>query len=355
MNAMKTIKIFGIILATLVSPFSAQAETISYKPSFDCTKATIEIEKTICSVKALADADAELGLIYKNLFSNLPESEKNRLRKEQIEWLASRNTSCLSPKANVICIQNLYFKRMNTLDNWKTSEAEHSQWKVWSADGKGVSYSLCKLKKQKSVTENIENNILALHYDINWIKQDKEKKGEEFKLNLQVVPIGRWFKFEVYDVYNSVFQTKQIVLKAGEDDYRIIYSLWPISGEFDNFPPPPTEIKKVDGNEIIISKVHVWRDEHYEHYIYYDTQANAPVIKELVESIAIKAKGRINGKFKVSCETDIDQMTFYCHLFDIKADRLGDPYLKGKLTGTIGFDNGEIILRKETVAITPEK
>ncbi len=121
----KSFSISLIAPALLLATLSANAETIQYSTSFDCKKAASQIEKTICESKPLADADVELGLIYKNLISNLDPRDKRLLKKEQIEWLKKRNTSCPS-SSNVACIQALYAQRIEALKKWKQSTKDVS-------------------------------------------------------------------------------------------------------------------------------------------------------------------------------------------------------------------------------------
>ena len=120
MAATKSLNISAILFAPLLLCFSANAVADQYATSFNCTKASSQIEKTICRTKALADADIELGLIYKKLFSNLQASERKQLKEEQIEWLKTRNNSCLAP-VDVTCMQALYSQRIEALKKWRPS------------------------------------------------------------------------------------------------------------------------------------------------------------------------------------------------------------------------------------------
>ena len=73
------------VLALLVGFNSVQAA------SFNCSKAQTELEKLICSDRALNKADETLGQIYSRLRKALPKAEANRLKKEQIAWLGFRS------------------------------------------------------------------------------------------------------------------------------------------------------------------------------------------------------------------------------------------------------------------------
>jgi uncharacterized protein YecT (DUF1311 family) len=70
---------------------------VPFAPSFDCTKASKEREKAVCSSKKLADADVELNAVYKKVRSSLPKKEQILLLKEQLRWL--REVDFLSDKS----------------------------------------------------------------------------------------------------------------------------------------------------------------------------------------------------------------------------------------------------------------
>lgn len=132
----RDIVIILFIFFTLNATF---ADTTPFNASFDCTKATTEIEKSICGSKALSNADAELGMIYKNLILNLPAAEKKRLRSEQIEWIRVRNSSCQNPKKNEDCVLALYTGRIDALKKMTSSAGERSRQIITKGDRKLLS------------------------------------------------------------------------------------------------------------------------------------------------------------------------------------------------------------------------
>lgn len=94
-----------------------QGRAQSFRTSFDCANARSEIEKSICGVKELAEADVELSAIYNSLQSNLPASEKIQLKRDQLDWLKNRNATC-SKSVNIAdCIQSFYINRIDALRN----------------------------------------------------------------------------------------------------------------------------------------------------------------------------------------------------------------------------------------------
>ena len=87
----------------------------SYKASFDCAKAESKIEKTICSVEDLASEDFMMASIYRSLQASMPPPEINQLKREQLDWLKTREKSCNDAMNIVNCLQGLYVERIATL------------------------------------------------------------------------------------------------------------------------------------------------------------------------------------------------------------------------------------------------
>lgn len=72
-----------LVLVSIVSVHAAM-------PGFDCSKATTEVEKLICSDDRLADLDKQMADVFRALLSGLGENEKKAVKKEQNLWLKSR-------------------------------------------------------------------------------------------------------------------------------------------------------------------------------------------------------------------------------------------------------------------------
>jgi len=67
-----------MILAALALAASA--------PSFDCKKASIEIEKKVCGDEVLARSDQAVAVLFRSIRKQNPKAAR-----EQREWLADRN------------------------------------------------------------------------------------------------------------------------------------------------------------------------------------------------------------------------------------------------------------------------
>lgn len=102
--------VFGLVIA-LASPAIAQRG-----PSFDCSKASNIIERTICKEPELATADRDLAAIYGALAGRLAAPAKEHLAKDQVRWITDRNRDCAAEPDDVaVCLRNRYTARTATL------------------------------------------------------------------------------------------------------------------------------------------------------------------------------------------------------------------------------------------------
>lgn len=82
-----------------------------YDGGFDCKKASLQIEKKICSDKQLYDLDTMMWLAYKKALAN--PLIRDNLKSEQQIWLTNIRNEC----QNYECINQVYRKRISTLNN----------------------------------------------------------------------------------------------------------------------------------------------------------------------------------------------------------------------------------------------
>ena len=93
--------------------FSIMACSSNYAASFDCNKASSDVEKMICSDHKLSRLDDYLSQNYKIAMSpDMPEGSKSKIRESQIDWLNKRN-ACTDAQ----CIERMYSKQMDYLWN----------------------------------------------------------------------------------------------------------------------------------------------------------------------------------------------------------------------------------------------
>ena len=108
------------VSTTSCHSFSTKDEGIApiktpHGPSFDCTKASLNVEKMICSDTELSELDTQLNEAYKQELAeavkvNSDEFNINTVKKEQNDWLRKRNK--LNEKSS---IENLYKDRITKL------------------------------------------------------------------------------------------------------------------------------------------------------------------------------------------------------------------------------------------------
>ena len=89
--------------------------------SFDCTKASTPLEKTICGNSKLSDLDEKLAEAYKIARANSQDPAKLKL--EQIEWIKEAR-NCQSDAS---CIERSYNKRLSELDPQPVKVTQETQ------------------------------------------------------------------------------------------------------------------------------------------------------------------------------------------------------------------------------------
>jgi uncharacterized protein YecT (DUF1311 family) len=89
-------------------------QTGPFKTSYDCGKATQEVEQAICYSVRVSALDVELGALYGERLRSLPPDERAAFREWQRAWLAQRN-KCVIYKWWVECLSELYRQRITEL------------------------------------------------------------------------------------------------------------------------------------------------------------------------------------------------------------------------------------------------
>jgi uncharacterized protein YecT (DUF1311 family) len=68
------------------------------QPSFDCAKAKTEAEKAICGNPELAAADTAMNKAFAALSKSIAADQQAALRRDQIDWIKSRDGTCFEKK-----------------------------------------------------------------------------------------------------------------------------------------------------------------------------------------------------------------------------------------------------------------
>src|SRR6185437_11814633 len=78
-------------LLALAKPAVAQQA----KPSFDCAKASTDVEKLVCGSPELAKADSDLAAAYTALAAKLDAKAKEHLARDETGWIVRRSHECV--------------------------------------------------------------------------------------------------------------------------------------------------------------------------------------------------------------------------------------------------------------------
>jgi uncharacterized protein YecT (DUF1311 family) len=87
----------------------AAADPSPFAPSFDCTKASNGQEKLVCDDRDLSKIDVDLSQAYAK--AKEKTTDKDRLKKEQLEWIKFSLRAC----SDKTCLINTYQKRISAL------------------------------------------------------------------------------------------------------------------------------------------------------------------------------------------------------------------------------------------------
>jgi len=128
----------ALTLASL-APTAAQAPA---KPSFDCAKATGEVEKMICQDPALAALDVQMAAAWQKALGLFPPDVAKTQRALQNGWIRGRN-DCWKEKPARACVETSYQNRLFELqlESKQLKAPIVSAWACTGGDGKPVTMS----------------------------------------------------------------------------------------------------------------------------------------------------------------------------------------------------------------------
>ena len=84
------------------------------EPSFDCSKASHEVEELICKDPQLAALDRSLAERYAVVMKNTPADEQKLLKAQQRGWVKGRN-DCWKSDDQRGCVKDEYEVRISEL------------------------------------------------------------------------------------------------------------------------------------------------------------------------------------------------------------------------------------------------
>ncbi|MFK5971411.1 MAG: right-handed parallel beta-helix repeat-containing protein [Candidatus Marithrix sp.] len=95
---------------------------ITNAASFDCLKANLSLEKSICNNLQLDELDEQMGKVYLSLRKMLGKDETTKLTQKQRNWLKQRLQICSSQDVN--CLMQVY---QNHIGYLKTQQCANLQ------------------------------------------------------------------------------------------------------------------------------------------------------------------------------------------------------------------------------------
>jgi uncharacterized protein len=144
----RLVRLALIASVALVSAVSAFAQN---GPSFECAKASNDVERTICKDPELAKADRQMAAAYAALAAKLGGAAKENLEKEQVRWLGDRNRGCAADTDGIApCLKRRYAARTTNL--------------LASADG------IYPFISEQSLSKNAKLGKITYSYDISYPK-----------------------------------------------------------------------------------------------------------------------------------------------------------------------------------------
>lgn len=108
-NTCQRLSVIGFVAGTYLSLVATGA--FAKGPSFDCSKATTEIEQTICQDDSLSALDRKLAHFYSEASRRYPTSAPPRLKEEDVAWRQKLN-DCSNSADQRECIQITYMTRI---------------------------------------------------------------------------------------------------------------------------------------------------------------------------------------------------------------------------------------------------
>lgn len=86
-----------------------------FPTSYNCAKATKELDRAICYSPGVSALDVQLGQAYLSALQQLPPEKKQDLQRQQRQWVAERDKECSIYKRWVSCLKGFYNDRIDEM------------------------------------------------------------------------------------------------------------------------------------------------------------------------------------------------------------------------------------------------
>lgn len=99
------------LITSLAAPYQGLAGTAATAPSFNCAKASGQVEQLICSDASLAALDRQMASTYAKAMRNWPAAVAKEQQAFQIGWIKGRN-DCWKADNQKACVREAYQSRL---------------------------------------------------------------------------------------------------------------------------------------------------------------------------------------------------------------------------------------------------
>lgn len=167
---------------------TAVVASISYgaaAASFDCTKASSSLEKTICSTPSLSALDDQLAQAYKDARSR--SSNPDQLKATQVDWIKSVRLC----QSEVACIEKAYKTRISELAPTTSSapvrqpgSTDSSAIKTALNQVKVIFESMANADRKERIQQGIEGKSAFTEYTTNIVGRCAVQSGSKALVKL---------------------------------------------------------------------------------------------------------------------------------------------------------------------------
>ncbi len=148
---------------------------------------------------------------------------------------------------------------------------------VFVQNGKGAFLISPQAKPQSALTDQLEENILAVQTDLAWVKAHPTAGDVYQKPVFKTTLIGKWNSYEVWEVNDEANQTYNTVIQLSPKDFRLIDSLHPVV-RTKTLVPAKTVVEGMGIKSQLYKKIEIGKGETYEHRIFFDENSVMNVI-----------------------------------------------------------------------------
>lgn len=210
----------SIILFCLFLPISSSADT-----SFNCKKATTDIEKIVCHNDTLGAYDIVLAKQYQSIRTWLSPHAKKELKQQQLTWLKARQSHC----TDAASCTKFYAQRLMALNKMYTNIRKNADIKMYQVTTPKVltrltQFDLGNYLAHITWIDDSTHQVILIKKDGNQIIQTIELKGDSDNLDYQQVTTTKDPFLDMFDYDQDGY--KDLRLRVGRGSGGNSYEIW---------------------------------------------------------------------------------------------------------------------------------